>query len=249
MWTRDALLSEAQPWNGELWRTVESQAKISTMRLTDTLDEQELLERILERSKPNYPPEFVGFHYLLYTPFRYAPYPHGSRFRRAEQRDGAFYCSENPSTAIAETSFYRLLFFVESPDTELPASPLEHTAFSVACAADRCVSLFAPPLNKDEQSWRHPTDYAQCQDLADIARGADIQAIRYLSVRDPAGGTNCALLSGTAFAARNPQHLQTWHIFPGTVSVRAWCESPSGSLEFRIDEFSNDPRIRALIGH
>jgi len=47
MWTPDELLSEAAPWTGEIWRAVESQFKVSTMRLTDTLAEQELLENIL----------------------------------------------------------------------------------------------------------------------------------------------------------------------------------------------------------
>jgi RES domain len=247
MWTPAALLSEAQNWKGNVWRTVESQAKVSTMRLTDTLDEQELLERILERSKPKYPPELIGFNYLLYTPFRYAPYPHGSRFRRAEQREGAFYSSETPSTSIAETSFYRLLFFVESPQTELPASPLEHTTFSVAVRIDRCLNLFAPPLVKDEAIWRNPNDYTGCQDLADAAREAGVQALRYLSVRDPAGGTNCALLSVDAFAERNPRQQQTWHIFPGLFSIRAWCESPRQSLEFKLADFKNDARIAALM--
>ena len=47
------------------------------MRLTDSLEEQELLENVLERSKPNIPAECKGLHYLLATPFRYTPYPHG----------------------------------------------------------------------------------------------------------------------------------------------------------------------------
>jgi hypothetical protein len=243
MWTPAALHSEARPWDAELWRAVESQTKASTMKLTDSLDEQRILENVLERSKPAFPPEFQGFHYLISTPFRYAPYPHGSRFRRKGQRKGAFYCSDQPSTAIAETSFYRLLFLIESPAMILPRTPVEHTVFSVACKTPLALNLCAPPLDADTAAWMHPIDYTRCQDLADLARKAGIGAIRYASVRDPNGGKNAAILSAGAFAEHRPVQLQTWHIFPGKYSVRAWCENPKMELEFRRQDFAHDPRI------
>lgn len=245
MWTPDALRSEARPWVSDLWRAVESQAKASTMRLTDTLAEQELLEGILERSKPNWPDECQGLHYLLATPFRYAPYPRGSRFRRAGQRDGAFYCSEMPGTAVAETSFYRLLFFAEAPGMRLPSSPVEHTVFSVRCKTALALNLCEPPLDRDSDMWRQRVDYSACQDLADAARASGVEAIRYVSLRDREAGMNCALLSAAAFAEPHPVSAQTWHIFPGESRVRAWCENPRRSLEFRREDF-NDPRLTPL---
>jgi hypothetical protein len=242
MWTPDALRSEAHAWNADLWRAVESQAKASTMRLTDTLDEQELLEAILERSKPRLPAECEKLHYLLATPFRYAPYPHGSRFRRAGQREGVFYCSEMPQTAVAETSFYRLLFFAEAPGVKLPSSAVEHTVFSVRCRFLLALNLCKAPLDRDAEIWGQPVDYAGCQDLADAARAGGVDAIRYASVRDRRGGMNCAILSPSAFAERRPRREQTWHIMPGAQLIRAWCESPRQSLEFRREDF-NDPRL------
>ena len=91
------------------------------MKIVDTLAEQGLLETLLERSKPPVPPECRHLHYLLATPFRYgAPYPTGSRFRRAGHTPGVFYASTSASTAIGELVFHRLLFFAESPtDVEL----------------------------------------------------------------------------------------------------------------------------------
>ncbi len=246
MWTPAALRSEGHQWSGQIWRGVESQAKASTMRLTDSLEEQELLENVLERSKPNIPAECKGLHYLLATPFRYTPYPHGSRFRRAGQREGAFYGSETVETVIAELCFYRLLFFAESPGTLLPTVPVEHTIFAVDCAAELSLNLNVPPLNQYSNLWRHPVNYGPCQDLADKARQSGIQAIRYCSVRDPKGGTDCALLSASAFADPNPRSLQTWHVFPGTYSVRVWCESPRVAYEFVPDDFSNDPRLMPI---
>lgn len=222
---------------------METQYKASTMRLTDSLDDQALLEDILERSKPNFPAECAGLHYLLATPFRYAPYPQGSRFRRAGQPEGAFYAAESVHTAVAEMSFYRLLFFAEAPGMILPTRPVEHTVFAVACATESSIDLREPPFDRDRRVWEHPTDYAGCQHLADVSRSADIQIIRYRSVRDPQGGGNSAVLTVAALAERHPKNEQTWHIFPGTYSVRAWCENPALALEFRPKDFRNDPRI------
>ena len=64
----------------DLWRGVEAQHQVATMRLVDDLREQELLEQLLEASKPPLPPDASAAHYLLSTPFRYvSPWP--SRFR------------------------------------------------------------------------------------------------------------------------------------------------------------------------
>ena len=80
----------------------------------DTLAEQSLLEDLLEGTKPPVPPECRHLHYLLSTPFRYgAPYPKGSRFRRAGFTPSVYYASAKVATAVAEIAFHRLLFFAE----------------------------------------------------------------------------------------------------------------------------------------
>jgi len=108
MWTPGALASNTFAYAHDIWRVVETQFRAATMRITDTLAEQAALERVLERTKPPLPPECIGLDFLLAAPFRYAPYPTGSRFRRADQPEGAFYASEVVETAIAETAFHRL---------------------------------------------------------------------------------------------------------------------------------------------
>lgn len=52
MWTPPALASEARPWSGDIWRVVESQSRVATLKLVDTLDEQAVLEAELEGGKP-----------------------------------------------------------------------------------------------------------------------------------------------------------------------------------------------------
>src|SRR5215831_20756538 len=112
-WTRDALSSSKRASSGRCWRLVEAQHHVSTAKLTDSRREQERLEVLLEQSKPSIPEECRQLNYLLFTPFRYGSYPHGSRFRRAGNTPGVFYGSELPRIAATELTFHRLLFFAD----------------------------------------------------------------------------------------------------------------------------------------
>jgi hypothetical protein len=245
-WTAAALASSAAPLRGRLWRIVEAQAKVSTMKLTDTLGEQAALERVIEQTKPKIPVECEHLGYLLFTPFRYTPYPFDSRFRRAASRDGVFYASEEPDTAIAEAAFYRLLFFAESPATPWPSGAAEHTVFAVEIATAKAIDLTRPPLAGNRAAWTHLTDYSACLDLADTARAAAIEAIRYESVRDPQHRANVALLTCKTFARSDPVVRQTWHLHIGRAGVRAVCEAPARSLAFGPETFTADPRLTPL---
>ncbi|MEA3158569.1 MAG: hypothetical protein QOD95_117, partial [Gammaproteobacteria bacterium] len=78
--TPHAVASEAGRATRRLWRAVEAQHIASTLRLVANIEEQLVLERVLEKSKPAVPDDAADLHYLLATPFRYAS-PIGSRFR------------------------------------------------------------------------------------------------------------------------------------------------------------------------
>ncbi|MBD8066244.1 RES family NAD+ phosphorylase [Devosia sp. PTR5] len=237
-----ALSSSRTAYRGTGWRVVEAQHKVSTLKLVETLAEQALLEEVLEASKPPLPHDCAGLDYLLATPFRYGPYPHGSRFRRAGRTPGVFYAAERVETALAEMAFYRLLFFAESPATPLPANAADYTAFAAALATDASIDLTVPPLS-ETGNWTDRTDYAACQALADTARGEEIELIRYRSVRDPAGGANLAVLTCAVFAQRAPIDRQTWKIQVGRHGVQALCDFPRQSLEFVRAGFAADPRL------
>lgn len=249
MWTALALASEARTVATDAWRIVESQSRVSTMKLVDGLDEQAILEAELDGSKPAVPTVCAGLDCLLATPFRYAPYPHGSRFRRARQREGCFYCSESVETAVAEDAFYRLLFFLASPGTPLPRNPQERTAFRVPVWTATAIDLTAPPLVRDRAVWTHPTAYAPCQDLADAVRAAGLQAIRYEAVRDPDRGANLALLSPVALAAAAPTLRETWRVLLRRDRVDAVREMPQTALSFALADWAAvDARIPLLLG-
>jgi len=244
IWTPAALSSEARAITGCYWRLVEAQHQVSTLKITGTLEEQALLEELLEESKPSLPPECAGLHYLLATPFRYgAVYPHGSRFRRAGRTLGVYYAAETVTTALAEMAFYRLLFYAESPGTPLPANATEYTAFSAAIATGRALNLAAPPLDAQKSDWENPLDYTACQALADHARSGGIEALLYRSVRDPAHGLNIAVLTASAFRAKEPLERQNWRIRLHSSGVQALRDFPPMRIEFSKAGFAADPRI------
>jgi hypothetical protein len=242
----DALAAAAHRVSGTCWRIVEGQHHVATLALVDSLAEQQRLEQLIEATKPTLPEECRDLHYLLSTPFRYRPYPAGSRFRRAGMTPGVYYAATAVEAAIAEAAFYRLLFFAESPGTPWPASAAEHTAFSVRYGSGKAIDLTRPPFARQRSRWMHPTDYGACQALADEARTIGIDVIRYASVRDPQHRPNVALLSCSAFRAKQPDATQSWRIRLGPAGVQALREFPRASLEFGRDAFAADPRIAAI---
>jgi hypothetical protein len=246
IWTAGALASSATSLKLRCWRVVEAQSKISTMKLSDTLEEQEALERIIDDTKSSVPEECRHLGFLLFTPFRYVPYPFNSRFRRMGSVDGVFYAAEATETAVAEAAFYRLLFYAESPKTPWPANPNEHTAFAASIATPLALDLTKNPFIAQRDAWTNLTDYESCLHLADVARTAKVEAIRYESVRDPAGRANIALLTCRAFAESDVVDRQTWHFHLSSTGIRAACEFPKQTIAFDRDTFGRDPRISQM---
>lgn len=220
MWTPTALASEARPLGGRAWRVVEHQFSAATRKIVDTQAEQDVLESLLEAGKPPYPAAAEGLHYLLKSPFRYDPVnPHGSRFRRAGDRRGVFYGAEALRTALAELSYYRLRFFAASPDTPLPRQQERLTAFCAAFRTACGLDLTRPPLVTGRAAWTDPASYAATQELAEAARAAAVEVIRYESVRDAEGGANVALLAPGVFTRPDPLEQQTWFLYLAPTEV------------------------------
>ncbi len=209
-WTPHAVASEAVSRSLELWRAVEAQHVVATRALVDSLQEQEVLEALLERSKPPIPAAAAGYDYLLFTPFRYPPSHHGSRFRSLTD-PGVWYGAEAVRTACAELGYWRWRFVTDSHGLErLDGVP--HTVFQ-AIACGRTIDLRVKPFARDRNVWSNPNDYAGCQVLAQSARGADTQIIRYESVRDPEHGGCAAVLDGRALGRNGGvRKRETWFL-------------------------------------
>ncbi len=207
-WTPLAVSSEARAWSARAWRMVEAQHIASTMKIVDNAAEQDLLETLLEDSKPSLPASVSHLDYLLATPFRYHPRRGGSRFRGATD-PGVFYGAERVSTACAELGYWRWRFLQDAVDLKR-LDPVAYTAFRVALATD-VVDLRQPPFVDDSSAWQHPSDYSATQAFARVAREAGIGGILYTSVRDPSPSWCIAVLDPAAFAATKPDPaMQTW---------------------------------------
>lgn len=187
---------------------VEAQHTASTMKIVDNDDEQDLLETMLEGSKPTQPASALKLDYLLATPFRYNPLCGGSRFRTVTD-PGVFYGAESVRTASAELGFWRWKFLKDAVDLE-KLGPVAHTAFS-ADVSTQLVDLRIPPFSRDAKAWLHRTDYTASQAFAQVAREVNVGGIQYQSVRDPHPAWCVALLTPQAFSKTKPRPLmQTW---------------------------------------
>ena len=224
-------------YSAKIWRLVEAQHRISTNRLATNPTDQDLLERLVEEVKPTLPPAARGLHYLLATPFRYG-HLKASRFRKAGERPGVFYASEHIATAVAETAYWRLLFFSRSPGFIPPNNVVEHSAITVPIKAERALDLTGPPFARNAALWRDPEDYSACQEFAGLARRIKAQAIRYESARDPARRANVALFDPSAFTARTPRIEQTWHFRYEAGLMTAFAAFPSDErYSFSFQQF------------
>jgi hypothetical protein len=206
IWTPTEVASSVQTAQLRLWRAVEAQHLVSTTLLVDTLDEQTLLERLLEDSKPGLPIETARLHWLLFTPFRYPPLPQGSRFR-AVADPGVFYGAAEIRTACAELGFWRWRFLLDSPKLDRIDAKAQTVFLSQIKGSG--VDLRLPPWAGRAQ-WTAPDDYSACQTFAKAARQAGVAFIRYESVRDPQRAVCAAVLHPQAFTHKQPLETQTW---------------------------------------
>jgi len=206
IWTRCAGASSLRPLQRTPWRAVEAQHQISTRKLVDSLEEQAVLEQLIEASKP---PDGTGgrMHVLLFTPFRYPPLRHGSRFGTRHQMR-IWYGSETRRTLCAEVAYYRLVF-LDGTKADLGTLTTTHTMFRVAVRTARGVDLTRPPFDRHRAAIASPTEYGAAQALGRAMREERVGAFRYPSARDPEG-VNVGVLTPAAFGAAMPRDFETW---------------------------------------
>lgn len=209
LWTACGSGTPPTAISGTLCRMVESQEQVATMTLVDDLDEQDALEKMLDAAKPPYRKGTESLHYLLRTPFRYPPLRHGSRFGKRHE-PSIFYGSLSRDTALAESAYYRLLFW--HGQTEPPASPYssQHTLFEAEYELARGVRLQRAECRVHRPTLTDPADYSATQALGTKMRDAGIEAFEYPSARCPRAGDNIALFEPSALACTRPTACESW---------------------------------------
>ena len=207
IWTLCAGDSELRPLRVLPWRVVESQHHISTRKLVDSSEEQILLEDMIDSVKP---PDITRgrIHYLLFTPFRYPPLSHGSRFGGRHER-GIWYGSTELRSAFAEVAYYRFLF-LEGTSAVIEPVTTALTAFKANIRTMRGVDLVIAPFDKYRSKIASPTSYETTQKLGAEMRAAQVEAFRYPSARDP-NGVNIGAFVASVFGKSKPKSLETWY--------------------------------------
>jgi hypothetical protein len=208
IWTRCAGDSRLRELRLSPWRVVEAQHRISTRKLVDSADEQELLEELIERVKPPDPTR-GRMHYLLFTPFRYPPLRHGSRFGGRHER-GIWYGSAERRTAFAEVAYYRLLFLAGT-HAALGAVTTSLTAFTVRIRSARAIDLVHAPFDSHRDEIASPSSYEATQALGRSMRAAGVELFQYPSARDVEHGVSVGALTPSVFGRAKPHGFETWH--------------------------------------
>jgi len=192
----------------EPWRMVEAQHISSSRDLVDSREEHDLLENLLEHTKPKVN---GNKHYLIFTPFRYPPLAYGSRFGSTLE-PSLWYGALNLSTALAEVAFYRLKFF-EDTSANLDYIELPMAAFNAYINTSKGIDLTEAPFHEYQDQISNKTSYLESQELGTKMRKAKIEAFVFTSARDRALGKNVAAFTPDIFYAKNKKfvdNLQNW---------------------------------------
>ncbi|KTD07059.1 RES family NAD+ phosphorylase [Legionella jamestowniensis] len=190
------------------WRVVEAQYNSSSRDLVDSIEEHDLLEELLEKSKPNVANKT---HYLIFTPFRYPPLKYGSRFGR-QYEPSLWYGSLELQTALAEVAFYRLKFFDDS-SANLGYIEIPMTAFKAHIKTKQGVDLTKNIFSKYIEKISHKNNYDYSQSLGTDMRNAGIEVFLFASARVSQLSKNAAAFIPTVFIKKNGQfisNMQNW---------------------------------------
>ena len=199
----------------DAWRVVEDQHSSSTLKLVDSVEEHEVLELLLEKSKPPLASaEFQNFHYLLTTPFRYPPLRYGSRFGRNFER-GIWYGAAKIETCFCETAYYRFLFRSAVTGAQLPPFELTFTGFSVGLKSAQAVDLTLPAYAHFKKPLVSKTDYSFTQRVGSQLRESGVDFFLYHSARSLTDEINIGVFAPSAFMHRQPSQMQNWR---GTIT-------------------------------
>lgn len=237
-WRRAVARTRAVPLVGTLSRLVENQAQKVTLKLVDNLDEHDVLEQILDASKPRPAAyeQLKGLDYLLRTPWRYPPLPWGSRFGRRHE-PSLFYGALGTEALFAEAAYYRLLF-IAGMEAPFPGRVIsQFTVFEATYQGQQGYDLSAAPFLRHEKALRDPANYRACQALGSVLREKDADVILYLSARAQGRQRNVALF--TPQALRSRRHRNARH---------GLAEAHTSGVTFRIrDTLHHYDRAQFLV--
>lgn len=218
-WTQAEVTSNSELLEGVFYRLIAKDASNSTAKVTDTIEEIELLEILVRASRTNTPVgEYEKYNPLLIRPFYTPPFKGGSRFG-SENEFGVFYCAESIETVAAERGYYLQKFRSDaSALTLMQGAP--HSLITVQIKT-QVVDVRMPPFKKRPDVFLEKNDYSATQNFAGVVRLTQVNGIVYTSVRNPKPSSCLALLSPRAFKKKLPLSMdENWIAVVTEKSVR-----------------------------
>ena len=214
----------------ESWRVVEAQHISSSRDLVDSREEHDLLEELLEESKPKIAPDK---HYLIFTPFRYPPLQYGSRFGR-QYEPSLWYGSMDRQTAFSEAAYYRLKFF-DDTSANLGFSEIPMTVFNAYLKSNNGIDLTDHPFTNHQDKISSKNSYEYSQVLGTDMRQSGIEVFIFASARTQSIGKNIATFTPNAFANKNNQYVS---------NIQNWqCLANKNNIEFNRLELLSRERL------
>lgn len=218
MWRGIELKDFAKPTHIIGFRVVENQDFSSTWLLSDNSEDHELLEQMIDESKPPMPEDAANDDYLLNTPFRYPPLWEGTRFGTVKER-APFYGSETVKAALVEKN-YRLTQFEADSDADFDNRTLSFTSFRFIADAQDCLDLLDDPFLSFKDEIHNPDSHLVGQELGTEMRECDVDACIFESVRC-SPDRNFALFTPAIFRQKSDEHTQwTCFISPQEITFR-----------------------------
>ncbi len=219
------------------WRVVEGQHVSSSRDLVDSIEEHDLLENLLEESKPTI---VTDKHYLIFTPFRYPPLKYGSRFG-SQYEPSIWYGSLDLQTAFSEVAYYRLKFFDDTL-ANLGFIEIPMTIFNAYLKSDNGVDLTRHPFSDYQDKISNKNNYEYSQALGADMRQSGIEVFIFLSARTRYAGKNIAAFTSAVFNMRNNQYvstIQNWQCLANknNIELTRWDVFSKERLVFSKDDF------------
>lgn len=243
IWNKSKAQQHIETFCVEAYRIVEAQHINATRSLVDTDEEQEILEDLLENNKPTIElKNKTQYHYLLFSPFRYPPLPHGSRFA-SRFEPSLWYGSIELKTALAETAYYRL-YFLNGTSAKLEIINSWFTSYQASIKTTRGLDLTKNVFNAYRNKLSSPTEYSYSQEFGQAMRAHFVEAFAFYSARSKSNGVNIGVYTLNAFSKKKPltNSYQCWQskTTPQGVDFIASGIKDSDSFYFNISDFIVD---------
>ncbi len=221
-------------YKGVVYRVVESQEKVATMNLVDTLDEQSLLEELIEETKPSVH-AMKQRHYLIKTPFRYPPLKHGSRFG-GRFEPSIFYAGQTLKSAICESAFYSF-YFMSRCTLPYENTIINHkTSFSVEIQDGNHIALTKISDPEINAKLTHKSDYQFTQSIGKQMREQGVSSFSFLSARCEKE-INIGIFDIDSIIDE-PKNYQNWEVKQTAKNILFYCQMhPNLSLSFSKESF------------